>query len=156
MKGRREEVPNPSLIPEMALIGAKTLARLTNHMKSQDIITKISKTVEYTKEGGFLLYLEMPGDDDSKCEISKVKWFDPIITVEVTDSFGQGADAIHVLPVPTRSLWDICSQDCKYRFDPKLKEKDERKAAAAEKAKEDHARNPELYPAPKVSTSGNQ
>lgn len=118
----------------MAMLGSKTLARLTSHMKN-DIVTKLAKDIKYTKEGGFILYLQMPADDDSNCEIGKVQWFDPIVTVEVEDSFGQGTDVIRINPVPTRTLWDICSDECKLRFDPREKELQEKRKKREEEEK---------------------
>lgn len=111
------------------MMSSRSLSQYQNQMKA-DIVTKLAKSVGYSKETGFILHLEMPADEDANCDIAKVNWFDPIITVQIEDSFGQGNDVIRINPIPAKSLWDICSQGCKERFDPKEKERAIKKALA--------------------------
>lgn len=59
----------------------------------------------------------MPAMDEDACQISKVIWNDPFVTVQLYNGFGMSSDSIKFFKQGTNNLWDILPPKEKLHLD---------------------------------------
>lgn len=58
-------------------------------------------------DSGFIFMYPMPAFDESYCELSKVIWNDPFVSVQLYNGFSISGDAIKFYQQQTNDFWDI-------------------------------------------------